>query len=288
MNFMWFSSLFKINWLTSELFKKKKKILSGKSKGPKILKKGCDSFSPLLGPSPPSLLYWFNSKWIWVPLPLSTMPALQGQCCSHPWHFRVPAPGYAMTPSLFSVYGPIPSPDSGLLGCIRWWWLTAHSGAHYHPSLSHTSHLVFPSLWMAPTVYPQCSISSSSSHPCFLFVLSMEHHILFAFCLPHVLSQAPALSPTWPHLGLSFILPTCSKCAFLRSISRFIRPEQGCECVTLQDLYAVSEETHGLGWDCVGKWHTQELISQDYTRANQDPKGASLRKLENWIDFFPL
>lgn len=190
MNFMWFSSLFKINWLTSKLFKKKKKILSGKSKGPKILKKGCDSSSPLLGPSPPSLLYWFNSKWIWVPLPLSTMPALQGQCCSHPWHFRVPAPGYAMTPSLFSVYGPIPSPDSGFLECIPWVMVIDCSqwsslpplpqphlpsgfpfplnGTHCLPTVFHFLFLLPPLLPLCAfdgTPYPFCILPSPCSQP---------------------------------------------------------------------------------------------------------------------------
>lgn len=100
---------------------------------------GCGSFSPFIWPRSSDLIESeFEPLLRALSLFLSPVSSLQGQCWSHPWHFRVPAPGYTTTPSLFSSVAPLLLSGSWTSGMH----LTAHSGAHSHLSLSHAGNHV--------------------------------------------------------------------------------------------------------------------------------------------------
>lgn len=192
------------------------------------------------------------------------------------------------------------SHDPKRLICI--WRLTAHSGACYFPFFSHTWKVTSPlllslSFWKASIVHSQCPLSSSSSYPHFLFVLSVVEHQM-PLILPSLVSQPGFLARSQqpqvsrpavgPYLGLHLILPTQSSKMHPSPLHfQIYLPRASVWRVTLQ---VFPEENDGLSWEreqtCVGEWCKQELSPRVIIILVRVPKGHILESWKNKLIFF--
>lgn len=236
------------------------------------------------------LLHWLNSHWM-CPLSALALQCLLSRAMlgtallwGASW---LPLSSPSLSPFLLSH-------DPKRLICI--WRLTTRGGACYLPFFSHTWKVFSFPLWKASIVHSQCSISSSSSYPHFLFVLSVEHQI--PLILPSLVSQPgflarsqqPQVSKPAVRLCLGLHLISLTQSSKMHpSPLRYQIYLSGANVwsVTLQ---VFPEENDGLSWECeqtyVREWCKQELSPRVIVILVRVPKGRLSENWKNKLIFF--
>lgn len=182
MNFMWFSSLFKINWLTSELFKKKKRFFLGSPKGQRFSRRVVIPFLLslvlLLAPCSTDLIQSeFGSLCLSQPCLLSrgnavhTPGILESLLQGTPWP---PPCSPSMGPFLCSWFWASGMHSVMVIDCSQWSSLPPlpqphlPSGFPFPLNGTHCLPTVFHFLFLLPPLLPLCAFDGTPYPFCLL------------------------------------------------------------------------------------------------------------------------